>query len=293
MDTETATFSKSRNKSGTVSWQAKVRRKGFLLRSNTFPTKALAQEWAREVEADMDTARHPVNNNAEHTTLDDILIRYRNEVVPTHRGAKHELQRVSQLLREPMSQCTLAELTPGIIAYWRDDRLRTVSPGSVLREMTILRRTIKRARNEWGIDLRECPLSRVAKPKDRPHRERRVSSAEEALLYEGCRKARNPYLQPAIEFALQTAMRQGEIVSLEWRNVDLDRRTARLPITKNGRSRTVPLSTRAIEILLSLPGGPDQIRPTPRVTEEYFGQLKDKINCEGPYSANAAGRTTY
>jgi integrase len=254
-----ATFSKYTNKAGTVSWQAKVRRKGFPPRTETFPTKAQAREWARMIEAEMDRAEHPTNRNAERTTLADVLSRYRDEVVPTHRGAKHERQRTNHLILQPMSQCTLAELTPGILAHWRDERLRQVSAGSVLREMTILRSAIKRARNEWGIDLRECPLSRVTKPKEPPHRERRVSHAEEAILYEGCRKARNPYLRPAIEFALETAMRQGEIVALEWRHVDLERRTARLPITKNGRSRVVPLSTRAVEIMRTLPDNTERV----------------------------------
>lgn len=253
-----ATFIKNTDKSGKATWQVKIRRKGFPSRTMSFPTKVQAQEWARRIEADMDSATHPTNNHAERTTLGDILIRYRDEVAPTHRGAKHEVQRISQLLREPMSQCTLAELTPGIIAHWRDG-LRTVAPGSVLREMTILRSTIKRARNEWGIDLRECPLSRVTKPKERPHRERRVSASEEAVLYEGCKKARNPYLRPAIAFALETAMRQGEIVALEWRNVDLTRRTARLAMTKNGRSRVVPLSTKAVEILGTLPDNTERV----------------------------------
>jgi integrase len=258
-DTDMATFIRNTDKSGNPTWQVKVRRKGFPSRTKTFPTKAQAQEWARRIEGDMDTAKHPTNNHAERIALADILIRYRDEVAPTHRGAKHEIQRIGQLLREPMSKCALADLTPGIVAHWRDDRLRTVAPGSVLREMCILRGAIKRARNEWGIDLRECPLTRVSKPKDRPHRERRLSAAEEHLLYEGCKKARNPYLRPAIAFALETAMRQGEIVALEWRNVDIARRTARLPMTKNGRSRVVPLSTRAIAILRTLPDDTERV----------------------------------
>lgn len=93
----------------------------------------------------------------------------------------------------------------------------------------------------------------MTKPKERPPRERRISPEEETLLYEGCKTARSPYLRPAIEFALQTAMRRGEIVALEWRNVDFQKRTDRLSMTKNGRSRTVPLSHRAVEILFSLP----------------------------------------
>jgi integrase len=48
-------------------------------------------------------------------------------------------------------------------------------------------------------------------------------------------------------------MRQGEILSLEWKNVDLERRVARLPITKNGDGRDVPLSPKAVAILRSIP----------------------------------------
>lgn len=107
--------------------------------------------------------------------LAEILIRYRNEVVPTHRGAKYELHRVKQLLGHPVSQNTMLNLTPAKIAYWCDERLRTVSAGSVLREMTILRSAIRHARTEWGIELRDHPMTHVAKPKDKPPRERRIS----------------------------------------------------------------------------------------------------------------------
>jgi len=248
-----ATFIKNTDTAGKASWQAKIRRKGFPSQTRTFATKAQAQEWARSVETAMDRAEHPTSRVAEQTTLGQILARYRDEVAPTHRGGKHEAQRIGQLLRHPLAQNTMADLTPAKIAHWRDDRLRAVSASSVLREMTILRSAIKRARAEWGIALREHPMIHVAKPKDNPPRERRISHTEEALLYAGCQKARNPYLRPAIEFALETAMRQGEIVALEWRNIDWERRTARLPMTKNGRSRVVPLSSRAIEILRSLP----------------------------------------
>ncbi len=254
-----ATFSKNLDKSGKASWQVKIRRKGFPAYTRTFANKAQALDWARRIETEMDRAEHPTTHAAKQTTLAEILIRYGDEVVPTHRGGKHELQRIKQLLGNPVSQNTMADLTPAKIAYWRDERLRAVSASSVLREMTILRSAIRRARAEWGIELRDHPMSHVAKPKDNPPRERRISHAEEASLYEGCKKARNPYLRPAIEFALQTAMRQGEIVALEWRNVDLERRTARLPMTKNGRSRVVPLSSRAIEIIQSLPQDTERV----------------------------------
>jgi integrase len=48
-------------------------------------------------------------------------------------------------------------------------------------------------------------------------------------------------------------MRQGELLKLRWEHIDLNRRTAHLPDTKNGESRTVPLSETAVSTLRSLP----------------------------------------
>ena len=44
-------------------------------------------------------------------------------------------------------------------------------------------------------------------------------------------------------------MRRSEILGLTWDNIDLEKRTAFLPITKNGSSREVPLTARAFEVL--------------------------------------------
>ena len=67
-----------------------------------------------------------------------------------------------------------------------------------------------------------------------------------------------------VVLALETGMRRGELLSVEWGNVDLNRRTALLPITKNGDSRGVPLSSRALTVLRSLP---------PSTTGRVFGDL--------------------
>jgi integrase len=64
---------------------------------------------------------------------------------------------------------------------------------------------------------------------------------------------RNPYLLPIVRLAIETAMRQGELVSMHWTHTDLKRRTIFLAHTKNGDSRTVPLSTDAVAVLSALP----------------------------------------
>ena len=78
-------------------------------------------------------------------------------------------------------------------------------------------------------------------------------TGEEARLLEACQQARNPWLLPIVQLALETAMRQGELIRLRWEHIDLNRRTAHLPDTKNGESRTVPLSTTAVRVLRALP----------------------------------------
>jgi integrase len=64
---------------------------------------------------------------------------------------------------------------------------------------------------------------------------------------------RNIYTRPFVILAIETAMRRGEILSLHWENINYVKRTAYLSLTKNGESRTVPLSTRAIVTLQALP----------------------------------------
>ena len=114
------------------------------------------------------------------------------------------------------------------------------------------------ARKEWGIQVQN-PMRDVRLPPNARARERRLEpgregqASEESRLLAACQQARNPYLLPIVRLALKTAMRQGELVGMRWENVDLSRRIAHLPDTKNGEARTVPLSSTAIQTLRALP----------------------------------------
>ncbi|WP_291302121.1 site-specific integrase [Desulfovibrio sp. MES5] len=92
------------------------------------------------------------------------------------------------------------------------------------------------------------PVSKVPRAKIGNGRTRRLEGEEEEeeerLLAE-CQDT----LRPIVQFAIEMAMRRGEIASLTWQNVDLARKTVYLPKTKNNEQRTLPLSPAAIEIL--------------------------------------------
>ena len=87
-------------------------------------------------------------------------------------------------------------------------------------------------------------------------------------------KPRSWYVWPVVVLAIETAMRPGEILGLRWEHIDLDHRTAFLPMTKNGRSRQVPLSEATIEQLSKVPK--DTELPFP-ITDVAVRQAWDRL----------------
>ena len=131
--------------------------------------------------------------------------------------------------------------------------LKKVTSGTTLKDLSLLKHTITIAKTEWGYPIAANPVSGIKKPKQNPPRDRRLEFGEEQLLLEGCSQSQNPYLKHLVVVAIETAMRRGELLKLEWKHINLKDRTAYLPTTKNGSPRTVPLSTRAIQELKTMP----------------------------------------
>ena len=105
------------------------------------------------------------------------------------------------------------------------------------------------------------PMEGVDKPKNSAPRNRRISDQEIAAIIAGlgyCEeseiKTTKQYMALAFLLALETAMRQGEIMGLQWSLVNFAEKKVLLPDTKNGSAREVPLSKRAIELLRKLQG---------------------------------------
>jgi integrase len=156
---------------------------------------------------------------------------------------------------DPMGKIGVGALSAADIAAWRDRRLSKVTAGTVSREMNLLSAVLSVARREWGL-IPVSPISDVRRPPKPPGRDRLVTDDELARLAVSAgsdlTKA-TARVYHAFVFAIETAMRAGEIVGLTWDRVDLDKRVAVLPRTKNGTKRDVPLSTEAVRLLQALP----------------------------------------
>lgn len=240
-------------------WHAEVRhRKPAFYASSTWPTKALADAWKARIEAEYHAGRL---GQAPRRPFRDLLDRYAREVSPRKRGARWEQLRLALIARDPIGGVMLPDLSPTDFAAWRDRRLAAVSAASVLREMNLLRHAVTVALDEWRW-LGSNPMKGVSRPA-KPLARDRLATCEEVerilycLGYEVDEPAASVGQRVAVAwlFAVETAMRAGELAGLTAERIDRATAVAHLPMTKNGRRRDVALSPCAIALLEQLPGG--------------------------------------
>jgi integrase len=257
-------------KRGPHQWEAQVRRRGYPAQSRTFETKADAEGWASTIESEMSRGVWVSRAEAEATTLGDALARYEVEVTPSKKGSVQEMSIIKICKGIPLAKRPLAAIRSADLAKLRDDWLKLYEPATVVRRLAVLSHVFTIARKEWGMESLTNPLELVRKPPPNNARSRRLVSETPGHVAgtegdeDGERRARagelerivlaseSMLLPSAVWFAVETAMRRSEVVSLRWQYVDLKRRVAHLPDTKNGTSRDVPLSSRAVSVLGAL-----------------------------------------
>jgi integrase len=254
-------------------WQAQVRSRVYGSISKTFHKKVNAEYWAKEQEALMQSGQwqKPALRNL---TIGDMIEEYAKRVTPQKRGKDTELRRLRRLLGEkPLMSVNLKEAHPPIFADFRDRRL-----GDGVRacqyDLVLLRHAWNMARVGWGWPLGDHPLCLIRMPKNNPPRERRLRPGEYELLQSNVQESRCWYLWPIVDIAIETAMRRSEILNLEWKNIDRSKKRAFLPITKNGRSRWVPLSPLALEHIDQAPRNAGRVFP---ITDIAFRQAWDRL----------------
>jgi len=244
-----------------IGYQAIVRRKGFPVRYETKESHKEAEDWAAIVEGEMVKGDFVDRRKSHEMTLGDAIDEFIRAVAPTHKGGNDEIARLNRFKREDDKLCqyALAKLPAHEIERYRDNRLsgvgykKAVAPGSIARELNLLSRVVKNVATR--VNLAVNPFSEVKRPvvNDARH-DARIAPDDEKKLFDVIGKTRNPIMRHFLVVAIESAMRRGEMLSLKWADVDLERRTARLDKsnTKTAKARTVPLSARAVESLHSL-----------------------------------------
>lgn len=265
-------------------WRAEIRRKNFYA-SESFASKAAAVAWATETEAKALGGQK--RQGTGKRTLRDAIDQYRIDKMPGHRGARWENVRLTKFERDlPFVDDLLGSIMPQAIGAWRDRSLKKIASSSFNREFTLLTSVFEHARKElrW---VAENPCRDVDRPQNPRARTRRVSARERDAIVKQLGfidgepvETLGQEVAVAFLLALETAMRQGEILSLERRQVDLKKRIARLSRTKNGDDRSVPLSKRAAGLLETLVGTERFFRVSSASTDALFRKARDAAGVE-------------
>ena len=234
-------------------WRVQIRKTGYPTLSATFDTKTEANLWAAKEEkrlAEQSPAQVVRQIRDQEYCLSTALDRYAEEIIPSKKLSTQKRDRgILKVLKADLGDVALVnidgQLLSGMIRQWQGDGL---GANSIRLYLAILSHLYNIARKEWGMLELINPVELVRKPKLPQGRDRRLVGDEETRLLAVC-TAMNPELADIVILAIETAMRQGEILKLEWRHVNWLEHTCTSYDTKNGETRVVPLSVRAEEAL--------------------------------------------
>jgi len=224
-------------------YEVRICRKDHPTQCKSFHTLKDAQSWAKRTEVAIERGEAI---GREHATLSDLIERYRTTITPLKKGAYSEDLRLKVWQKSSFAHRDAYSIKASEIAQWRDKRLKLVANDTVRLDLAALSVVFSHAAKEWGHSNLNNPVRQIRKPSPGKARDRRLEGEELVRIISA---TESPVLAEVTTIAIETAMRLSEIIRLRWENIDLSRRIAKLPDTKNGDVRLVPLSPTIIQLL--------------------------------------------
>lgn len=272
-------------------YQAQIELQG-IRRSKTFATKREATLWAAKEETAI--REQSLILPSSRFTLKQTFEKYRDEITPRNTGARWERIRIDAFLSHPEwlpLDKKIGQVSTDDFGKFRDERLKTVKPGTVLREFGILSAIMEVARKEWKW-ISANPIRDVKKPQEPAGRSRLITRAEIKSMLRGLDyhpRGRVTTITNSIAvcflLALRTGMRAGDMTSLEWKNVKA--RYVTIEIDKVGRKRgvgrDVPLSKKAVRIIDKMKGfdADSVFALKPQTLDARFRTIRDRLGLSG------------
>ena len=234
-------------------WQVLIRKKNYAPVYKTFISKAVASSWAQETELKIEQGIFQNLEEAGRTTLNEILLSYRDNVTTKKRGHVQEATKINKLMRQDIVKNNLARLSTLKISKFRDAWLLDHNPSTVNKYLTIISCSIDYAMQELGIYLPGNACKNVKRPREPEFSSDAIETFEEDLLIKFAADSKAVWLKAMIVLGIDCGMRRGEILKLASKDVSYETGTAVLRLTKNGEDRKIGLTPRAMEELKKLP----------------------------------------
>lgn len=229
-----------------------IRKQGINPIYETFNKKSDAKKFALQKEIEIQQKRYKDTSLASKILLRDLIEEEKDKLKSNDRNR----YKYNNLLSYSVCRKSLLELTSFDFAQFRDKRLSEGVQGSTInRELSLMSKSIKKAISEKNVYIPEFPITSFIRAKENPPKERRLYKGELEKILSEAQQYKNNFIVPCILFAIETGMRLSEQTNLKWKDIDFDKGTAYLSAlsTKTNSSRTVPLSSKAIDTIRKLP----------------------------------------
>lgn len=257
-----ASIQKRTTAAGVIRYQVSIRLKGLPPQSATFDRQTDAKRWAAKIESELREGRFFKATKQHKHTVKDAIERYLREVMP-HKSASTIRDQTQQLAwwQKEIGFVILSELAPAKIADCKTKLANTPmqargpkskaapsyrSASTINAYLRVFSHLCNTAAGEWEW-ISNNPVEAVKKPKINNARTRFLDDTEKTRLLLECRKFPDLYL--AVVLALTTGARKNEIWSLQWNQIDLNRQSITLYLTKNKDIRSLSLVGEALELL--------------------------------------------
>jgi len=265
---------------GPDSYQVKLTINGCSV-SGTFSTLAEARAYrdskraavALDPDAKRVLASRVKKADVKALTLAKALERYEKEITPRKKGAEVEKGFIRKINRHKIAKQSIYQITGEDVNSFLNSLQRDGTGPQAGKALTgetkrkyasLISSLYEVARRQWRIAVPN-PVRDIFLPPPCKSRKRRLEDGEETRLIDALKASRNPAMRPLVQLAIETAMRQGELLKMRWEDIELanDHGTISLYDTKNGKDRVVPLSAKAVALIRDIPRPEDGGRVFP------------------------------
>ena len=258
-------------------WRVEIRQKSSNGIYKSFITKEDATRWARETEIKIEQGLYQDLTLAKTTKLKDVLIQYRDRVSVNKKGYENERYKINKIIRSDIGDKTLSELSSLILFEFIEQQKKLYTASTINKSITIINLALKFAERFLGIALNKNPLKFIKRLKESNFIGQVIEHFEETLLLKHAEFSKLYWLKTAIILGIDCGLRRGEILKLKAEDINFKNSTAVLRDTKNGETREIGLSQRAIQEIKKLPIAIDgKLFPCKRLDtfSFYYNQLQ-------------------
>ena len=273
------------------SYQAIVKKKGLPTQRRTFKTKPAALAWGRRIESSMDNGTwvdtsESVSTSIDHI-MDELVYSFERFDIPVAGPKLTQLNSIATYFEG----ISIHDITIDDVLGFAALRRKKICPSTLQQQMYYFRQAIDNSRIKLAENAVEIAIKELVKKKvitASAVRDRRLEGGElEALLD----AAQGHWIGPAIEIAVESGMRQGEIHRLKWS--DIDQKANIITLMRKDKNsiggrkqHRIPLFKGVREVLLRSRnsfGQEDSLFSVKRASSisDKFAKLTKKVGIEG------------